>query len=531
MNSLARLKRRIWIDGPARRFINHNKKKWISKYDERKKSTILVDLFDWNPLTYCTSYVSNYLALETNSNIEAFNLSTGLTNKIGVPFWRLEKIFKSFGAKLTLRKTAFTSWKFKNEATKLAKAALKPIVTKSDVLKISFEGIVIGHLIYDTYLRRVGKPTIDLNDRKFRETVVETFLNILMVKDYLSKKNVKAIITSHYVYIEYGILTTYASAQGVPIFIIFNTDDFLLLEMGLKTHFNVRHYWRYREIFKSLPLETKTFYKSEAKKSLEGRLSGIPDKGTRYRLAEGTPDLSGYGPTSQKPILLESGRPRIVILLNCFFDAPHTYRHLLFPDMWEWVNFLLTKASETDFDWYVKPHPTGMIENDAIVESFKRRFPKIHFLPRAASNAQLVREGISAMFTTYGTAGHEFAYMGVPVVTAGDNPHIDYDFNFHPKTVEEYEQFIKNAGHLKTEFNPDEILEFFGVHFFHPYKSNDFGARLIEPDLWYEKIGDKVNNLEIFDQYLSKESSEKDERMKKYFDQFFSKYFNSSAQD
>src|SRR6185437_13332553 len=156
--------------------------------------------------------------------------------------------------------------------------------------------------------------------------------------------------------------------------------------------------------------------------------------------------------------------PRILVSLHCFFDAPHGYRWLLFPDILCWVEHLLEKASETEFDWYVKPHPQGRVENDAIIESLKRRFPKIKFLGLKVSNKQIAEEGINAVFTMYGTIGHELAYLGIPVVNAGDNPHIAYDFNYHPRTIDEFDQLIAKADALSRPANKDEVLEFFYLH-------------------------------------------------------------------
>jgi hypothetical protein len=524
MSFFSRVLRRFYLDSSSKRFIAFNRSKW-KPIKAEKESTILVDVFDWNPFIYCASHTAQYLANLTGSSIESFSLAGGLSNRLGCPFYRLQRIYESFGAKLTLRKTHTSAKPFKKEAQAMADKILSAVNSKEDVLEISLEGTKIGHLVYDTYLRRLGKPTLDIKDSKLKKVIEEACLNWLLVKKYFSERDVKAILTSHYVYIEHGILVTLAGAMNIPVFIFFNEFDLLLLEMSTKTHLQVRHYWDYKSIFSNLDRKAKETYLKMAKKMLEDRLSGIRDKGTKYYLTQGTPDLSGYGATSSTHLLKDTGIPRILILLNCFFDAPHGYRYLLFPDMWEWLNFLLTKASDTPFDWYVKPHPSGMVANDAIVEDFKKRFPKINFLGRTASNAQIVAEGINAMFTTYGTAGHEFAYMGVPVVTAGDNPHINYDFNFHPKNVEEYEEYVQKAGYLKAQFNKDEILEFFSVHYFDSYKPNSFNAHLIDSELGYEVLGTQCNELLMLDKYIAGETPEKLERVKAYLDYFFKSYF------
>ena len=57
--------------------------------------------------------------------------------------------------------------KITNHKSYLAK--LKKIKNKSDILKIKFEGILIGDLIYDGYLKKYETYTIKINSNEFKE--------------------------------------------------------------------------------------------------------------------------------------------------------------------------------------------------------------------------------------------------------------------------------------------------------------------------------------------------------------------------
>ena len=97
-------------------------------------------------------------------------------------------------------------------------------------------------------------------------------------------------------------------------------------------------------------------------------------------------------------------------------------------------------------------------------------------MPPTVSNLQIAKEGVSAMFTMYGTAGHEFAQLGVPVVNAADNPHIAYPLNYHPATIEEYADLIRRADRLTSSTNPDDVAVYVYMNYYYIYnhgKSSD----------------------------------------------------------
>ena len=66
---------------------------------------------------------------------------------------------------------------------------------------------------------------------------------------------------------------------------------------------------------------------------------------------------------------------------------------------------------------------------------------------------------------------HEFAYQGVKVLTAGDNPCAAYDFCYHPKTKDEFEKQLLNIGNLPIEISKEKIEEFFYMHYLYKKKN------------------------------------------------------------
>jgi hypothetical protein len=529
-SAFKKLKRRLWIDKPTWRFIGFNKAKWRRLPFEKKDSTILVDIFDVNPLIYCFSNMANYLADATNSSIASFLLARSPLTKLGIRERRLEKIYESFGAGLELKISAESEKKYKAQAHEFAAKTFAGLRTKWDVVDIKLEGLKIGDLIYDSYLKK-GFHTVDIKSPLLFSILEEAYLIFQICKDFLRERNVQAIITSHTVYISHGILVRLAIEKDIPIYVLMDNDGLVITDIQKETYYHFK-YHIYKKTFDSLSQSEKPKLREKARKILSERMLGAIDPGIADMvLEEGRPGLAGYGPVSKERILKDTGRPRVIVMLNCFFDAPHCYRNMLFPDFWEWIHFVLDKASQTDFDWYVKPHPGGLAANDLVVEELKKKYPKVTYMPRTASNKQILQEGISSMFTVFGTAAHEFAYVGVPVVTAGDNPHVNYDFNFHPQTINEYEKYIFNADKLKIDIDKAQIEEFFYMHYIYSYIRNEFGARLIDEECEYLKLGHKSNESFIFDAFIKGENPEKTRKVKAFFDQYFSRHLGEQKSE
>ena len=480
---------------------------------------MLFDLTDANDHIYCMSYVAGYLAKKLGTSAATFWFARGFFNRLGLPRRRLEKTFESFGAKMGA--SFATEPQYRVAAEKFAVETLRTIKTKMDFVNLAIDDVRVGHFIYDTYLRG-GKCTLDFTDPALKTCLCDAYVIFQICKDYFQKNDVKALFTLHYVYMWSGIPVAFAISRKVPVF-VFSTEPLFLHELTTEICTD-ENYLQYRQIFAAFPEADKVRFREQARNQLLERLSGKVDSGIAYMLAEDRNGLTGYGPKSAEPLFKNTGRPRCVVLLSCFFDAPHGYRYMLFPDHWEWLQWLLKIAAETPFDWYVKPHPAGLPGNDEFVDKLQQQFPHITFLPRTASNRQLAEEGIAAMFSVYGTAGHEFAYMGVPVVHAGDNSHFGYDFTFNPTTVEEYEGYVRNADRLRPDLNKAKIEEFFYMYYIANQKKS-FGARCIPPEASFSKVGAKRSRSEIFDDYVRGESASEDAKLNGYFDIFFRKYF------
>jgi hypothetical protein len=512
-----RWKEEATLHPAIRRYIDFCREMWPRDYPVKVDSVVLVGLFDWNSSVHCYAHVTNHLARKTGSTIEWFY------------FYRrrnllYEKIFAAFGARQGLSMDGLRG--NRQAAEEIAGDLFAKLETKSDVANLSLGGIQIGDLIYDTYLRAGFHPTVKIDDPSLREIMVHAVQIYLGVKEYLARKQVVSVIADHTVYIYCGIMARMAAAAGIPVYQIYYGADFHIIKIELdRAHSDVplRYPWpRYAELFRELSPETQAMARVKGRASLEARLEGKKD-GVLL-------DATAYGATDGKPVFEQTGRPRVLVLLNDFFDSVHGYRWMLFPDFYEWIHFLLEKAGETPFDWYVKPHPNMLIwekwdrlgqaeANKKVLDELRAKFPKVHFLSPSVSNRQIMAEGLDALFTVHGTAGHEFAYRGIPVVNAGDNQHIAYSFNLHARTIAEYESYIAHANALKVEIRREEIAEYVYMNFFYFLEQCRADANPIPASYFEtEEYREQRSRPETFDAFTEPLSVTEKTKLDAYFD-------------
>jgi hypothetical protein len=451
------------------RFILYNLKK-------KKKLTceniVLVQMPEDHYYLVLFSFVARFFSSKLNAKIGFVNValktekrdrSDNILKKISFylrinPIAKLKwsLIYLSFGQFIALdnsRKSQGASEKYDQIVN-----FFQGLETKEELLQFELEGVLLGDLVYDNYLRFKPAPTVDLRDPYLLDLLKACFDIFHNSRKYFEENQVKAVVTSYASYIKHGVLVRAALKYNVAIYSVFSSRTYFIRKIHKSYPFHLRDYFLYHESFKKCLTSAEKL--EIARQALEGRFRGELDSAVGYMRKS-----SYHQDNIQKSVFEEKKGPRAVVFLHCFFDSPHIYRNMLFPDFVEWIEYTLKVASETDFDFYVKPHPNGIHGNDEIVSRLKEKYSKIHFLSSKISNKQIIKEGIDAAFTVYGTLAHEFAYFGVPVINAGDNPHINYSFCFHPSSIQEYTQYLKNFDSLKLPENTrEQILEFYYMH-------------------------------------------------------------------
>jgi hypothetical protein len=122
--------------------------------------------------------------------------------------------------------------------------------------------------------------------------------------------------------------------------------------------FAYKDFNRYKTIFKQFKNFKKKQFIEKAKKRLNLRFHGHVGVDMPYSTK------SAFEKKYPFSVIKKSNRIKILVASHCFFDSPHSYGNNLFPDFYEWLNFLGKFSSRTDYDWYLKSHPDFLPGNE-----------------------------------------------------------------------------------------------------------------------------------------------------------------------
>lgn len=455
-----------FLKGAEKNYINLNKRRWkLKNYKKSTKNVILVDFFPWSPWIHIWSYLTNILSYKHKAKIHFFyfHLIEWNTHKYKIFFRKLEKIYNSFNAEKGIFELDFRYNEI--EKKKYLKIIKKFKGKKSKLISYQIDGIKIGDLIYDTYIRTTYEPTVDLKRVEFENIFVRAHKIFYEIKKYFNKFNVKAVVPSHSCYISYGLIMRYSLKKNIPVYKVNSVDrgsiDFKLIEIKKNFPFEEPPYYKYKNIFNKINEKKKRQFLNIGKKTILKRLSGKKDIHIPYIKRN---PFSG----KIKKINFLTNKKKIYLFPHCYIDNPHRYRKMLFPDFYEQSKYILNYSNK-GYEVFYKQHPNEVDPKTQVHTDLKKMFPKINILPRVISHRSIINSNPHVVITNHGTICHEYAYFKVPVINTGDNPHINYDFSLNPKNKFELDMMICNIDQYKKKLNFDkrQIYEFMYMHYYH----------------------------------------------------------------
>jgi len=362
---------------------------------------------------------------------------------------------------------------FQQQAETIAQLLLQKFVNQETLINYCIDKIPLGILIHDHYLRRKCVAQVDLKDPEFLRDLILGIKIYLTTKNYFENNSTVLIWADHPVYLESGVILQVAAKYGIPCLHLGGGSSPMAFfiyppktrrkEHALKMAYQIP-YEEFPSLFKKLSLEQKRRALSWAKKSLHRHLGG----GKKEIVAGGhTP----FRLVARKK-LIRSSRIEALVLPRDFSDAPNVYGKMLFPDNLSWLTFVLKESQKTNFPWALKPHPnrwSGDGEkmnrlNQAVLEKIRLQFPHVEFLEPHTSYYELIQRGLRTVFTPCGSVGHELPALGVAVVNGGRNPHISYNFNYHPASRKKLASLIRKADKLRP-INTKKIPEFYYMYY------------------------------------------------------------------
>lgn len=381
------------------------------------------------------------------------------------------KIYQSFGSDYLLIPSLKNDLKKKSNSVYQNK--FNKINNKTDLEQFSINGIVFGDLIYDDYLNYYKKVTIDISSFEFRNHLKYCIECIVFWIDFFENNKITAINVSH---------TVYTNAIPLRIAVHYEIDSFQVhashvYRLNKENYFAYKEFVNYKDDFLKLNPIQQLNGIEDAKVRINKRFSGEVGVDMDYS------KKSAFGKSFDYRLINKSNRIKILIAPHCFYDSPHPFGVNLYPDVFDWLDALIKISQKTDYDWYVKTHPDFIEETRKMVIGLFENNSKFTILPPESSHLQIVNEGIDFALTMYGSIGFEYAAMNVPVINASlNNPHIAFDFNINPKSIEEYENILMNLREVDYEIIQKDVYRYYYMH------------KLFHSRNWLFKDYDKVIN-------------------------------------
>ncbi len=307
------------------------------------------------------------------------------------------------------------------------------------LIELAIDGVAVGDLVNDSFLRFKPAATVALKDVYLLALIWQAYRDFRRARDYFSRAGPAIFFTSYSTYIQHGIAARVALRCGIQVFSFGNYQEFSK-ELSVEDWLHTKNPDNYASDFAKADRSQDKLALAEA--ALSARIAGAIDGATAYM------KRSAYA-ESRDPVPDVRGAP--VVFLHDFYDSPHVYRQVVFPDFWEWVCFTIDTLKAANIRFFLKPHPNQVVLNDDVLAELKHRYPEISLISSKITNKQLVEAGLTCAVTVYGTVAHEMAYLGVPTIACARHPHVSFDFCRTARSREEYANALRNCGKMDVD--------------------------------------------------------------------------------
>jgi len=332
---------------------------------------------------------------------------------------------------------------------------------KNDVSNIKLEGIKVGDLIYDHYLRFFGEVTFDIKDISTNKRILNIFEG--------SNDNLNNFYDKYKKRIDYYIPQTAVYLNGLAVRYFINkkiktiggmSDDSYVKKFSKKDCLESRKCENVRVNFEKLNNKRERIKLSERrlKEKFRGKIN---------------PELNYIkkSPYNKKNLFKIDKKIDVIIFLPDFSDAPHIYGKGVFNDFSEWIQETVEFLKSNNLSIAIKEHPNNWIYSSKVFKNkLKNKYKALTWLSKDISNLAIFNKKPIFGISPHGTVLHELAYHNIIPVASGPNPYMSYNFVFTPKSKKEYFVLITKAIQNKLNFkknHKEKIAECYYMAFLH----------------------------------------------------------------
>ncbi|MEW6614763.1 MAG: hypothetical protein AB1401_04795 [Thermodesulfobacteriota bacterium] len=439
------------VDSTYQNFLKINYSVWenfLEDIKDIKKGYILIDGRVNHPGYLMTNIiVANYI--RKNTQLYPLAFLTGRKEK------KISNFFMSYGVKDFFHLNANKSNLICILKSFLTLVKLASTLKRTDdILKLKIDGISIGYLLYDEYLKQTGNGTIKTITFNFYWVTFWALRCYYHFDRLFKKKNISIVVQPEINYVVGGLLSRVALKHGAVIY----SPWYWRYGIAVRKYDDPKsiHTYQARPSKKLYDYFYKN-HKNEAIKAaeefLQQRFSGEDeDKDAVLAFSKTKRVLSKleickmFGWSINVPI--------VCIMSHVFVDAPHCNNWMLFRDFLTWYQLTLKAIHSIDHvNWLIKAHPSEKYyfcreTTESEYQILAGDCSHVKILPDDVNSKSLLST-VQAIVTVSGTAGLEFSCFGIPCILSGESSYSGFGFTTEPQSQKDYFELLKNIHKVR----------------------------------------------------------------------------------
>lgn len=305
--------------------------------------------------------------------------------------------------------------------------------------KLKINGILVGDLIIDSYLRFRPKPYFEPSDPFVLYLIFKVISMLRALENEFDKISPDAIFTTYTTYIEHGVPVRFALMRNIPVYALANRHQ-VGAEITKEYPFHSVNGEGYLRTFENCRDRLKAL--NAAQTLLNDRFSGKIDSAISYM------ERSAY---SEKDTVSINVDGHFCLFLHDFYDSPHCYHDFVFRDYWDWTIQTLDFCIENHVPVCVKPHPNNVSLAKLDIKVLQERYPSLTFVDATVSVRQLADAGITCGISAGGTVAGELAYFGIPTIGCVRSSHHEFNFSLNSLSKSQYFGHILQFSHKRFD--------------------------------------------------------------------------------
>ena len=379
---------------------------------------------------------------------------------------------------------------------KISKNIFNNLKNKKDVLKIRYKKILIGDLIYDSYIRYRVVPTVNINDKFLYDIILKSLKAIEFCEINLNNKGYKLYHTAYTSYINNGLVPRYFLYNQKKVYS--SGDRFSTIKkLSINNFSHMKNFSKFNQDFSKLKNKKEKIV--QAKKEFKKKINGMIDISSAYMNNKSYEE-------NKIPVPKELNNVDGVLFLHDIYDAVHDHSGLIFNDFYDWTIFSLNVIKEFNLNIAIKLHPNSVNEGNRTYIKLKKQYNNLYWINPSISNSKILsKKNIRFAISMVGSVMYEIIYFNKLGICAGNSPSSSFKSTITAKNLNQYKKYLINSKYLsnKIKVNKLDLYKTYYINFMYDL----FEKEKEYLDIGLYKLLDRGNNSKL--NYFDKKINEK----------------------